>query len=205
MSIINLAKPDSITEMLQYLNQQYDDYFTLEREISFSLSRIGRRLFVKSKKYPDIPVYVEQTKQTGKETKKDTYLFVKYHDQIVSYIDDVITSVLGDVKKYVFFRAGNNNLIPSGNDPLSFEKFALRNDVKIIFDSLIFVDTSKFDAESISEKINNKLSESDFNLNGVLRIYDLCQIKDEINDDVYSEFVSKNNADKILKLNSVKK
>ena len=95
-------KMDLDSRMLAYINDRYDDVFTIYERTAGNLKGTERRIAVKSEKYPKEYITVVYRNDDGDEFFNDDYLYYHYREQTIETLQKVLAEAIAyDFK--VFF------------------------------------------------------------------------------------------------------
>ena len=119
IGVCGCIKPENnyIDRMVNHLNEKYDDKFEYSSEFGGGAGANYKKILCSSKNYPDEEVCVFlEIDENGNEIIEDNYLSVKYKEQVVELIDQILTDNFGveykmyyEVDKYGFPKNSTNN------------------------------------------------------------------------------------------------
>lgn len=94
---MGIGRISIVDKMIAYMNEKYpDDVFVYKEPFGGGAGISTKKIIVSSEKYPDADIYVMCVKnEDGTYKYSDNYLGVKYNDQTVEMIKDILTTAFG--------------------------------------------------------------------------------------------------------------
>lgn len=177
-------------EMLDYMNEKYDDTFTFVEETGGGVSSRRNNILVSSERFPNARILVSHYQKTDTEEERfsDNYIAFVYEEEVRLALTKATQSVYGDCR--VFHRPAP---MPLGSDVGPETTLAeYLGDSASHLSAVVFVeDAQEEDRNVLLETFRRELQEQGISLGVTLLYVDPAELP-EITDDRYSDYLQQN-------------
>ena len=151
-----------IDRMVNYLNEKYDDdEFEYSSPFGGGAGASYKKILCSSKNYPDEDVCVFlEIDENGNEIIEDNYLSVKYKEQVVELIDQILTESFS-TDYLLFYNVNEYGITENSTQYTTFEEYVSEVSSYITFVAVVNSEYN-VDREVVESTLEEKLVENGF-------------------------------------------
>ncbi len=150
------SKRNITEEMVQYLNEKYDDTFTYKKPFGGMAGAESKKIICSSEKYPEKDVCVIYYEENNEEVFADNYMGVKYEESMVNALESALGSVFRDDYQ-LFYSVALQAITENASNDMTFEEYAAERSSGIMFTAVVGEEFSASDEERIAEELEKEL------------------------------------------------
>jgi len=141
---------DKTNEMIEYVNDKYDDYFTYKEPFGGGTGEDVKQMIVSSAKIPGEDIWVECRQKNGVEVFADNYVYVKYANETTKLIEEILATATS-CEVIVSYGVGLSGVINSFTNETTFQEFISSSESNIGFVAVV---SKEFDLDKVTLKEN---------------------------------------------------
>ncbi len=152
---VEIPKNNINDNMIEYMNQKYDDTFEYLRPFGGSVGSSSKQIIVTSKKYPNMEIWVECDYSSDNIKYYDNYLDKKYEEETRDYLKNLLEDIFKcDIE--ITYNVDEGGTRGSNAGELSFEEYIDENANALIFRADVKENITEKDKNAIRHNIENK-------------------------------------------------